>query len=139
MKEVTPDGILELGRRKVAIELELTSKTKAYYEKRFVFYRDHPAIDAVPYFVAIPKQREKLLELTRENRKIFVVLLKNFIEHKGDAYVEKSGFPGALHFWKFLETLKERRFLTRKYFQTTNDNQTTHSNLDLRTRGISGP
>lgn len=111
MVEVTPDGILELGRRKIAFELELSSKTIKQYGERFEFYEKHPAIDAVLYFVATPNQREKLLELSKGCRKIYVTLLKNFSEHEGKAYVEHSGFPGAIQLWKFLEVINRKRFI----------------------------
>lgn len=117
MNEVTPDGILELGRRKVAIELELSAKTPKQYEKRFMFYQNHPAIDAVLYFVATPKQREKLLELSRNYSKIYVTLLRNFMDHRANAYVERSGFPGALYLCRFLEAIIERRFLSIDTFK----------------------
>jgi len=111
MKEVTPDGILELGRRKIAIELEFSGKTARQYEKRFQFYQHHPAIDAVLYFVATPKLRETLLHLSRDYRKIFVVLLKNFTEHERNAYVERSGFPVAVRLWKVLEVIGRKRLI----------------------------
>lgn len=111
MVEVTPDGMLELGRRKVAIELEFSNKTIKEYGERFEFYEKHPAIDAVLYFVATPNQREKLLELSKGCRKIYVTLLKNFNEHEGKAYVERAGFPGAIQLWKFLEVISRKRFI----------------------------
>ncbi len=111
MVEFTPDGILELGRRKIAIELEFSGKTVEQYKKRFQFYQNHPAIDAVLYFVATPNLREMLREIMRDYPKIFMVLHKNFIEHGKNAYVERPGFPGALCLWKFLESIKKRRFV----------------------------
>jgi len=111
MVEFTPDGILELGRRKIAIELEFSGKTTEQYKKRFQFYQNHPAIDAVLYFVATPNLREMLREIMRDYPKIFMVLHKNFIEHGKNAYVERPGFPGALCLWKFLESIRKRRFV----------------------------
>ena len=110
MVEVTPDGILELGRRKIAIELEFSNKTVKQYGERFTFYENHPAIDAVLYFVATPNLRGMLLELTRDYPKIFVVLLKNFMEHERNAYVERSEIPAAVRLWKFLEVIRVKRF-----------------------------
>jgi hypothetical protein len=46
MKRVRPDAILSLGRRKVAIELEMSGKGEQKYNSRFSFYGDHPALDA---------------------------------------------------------------------------------------------
>jgi len=111
MKRVRPDAILSVGRRKIAIELELSGKGERAYRRRFQFYKDHPAIDAVLYFVGTPELRERLKKLTKDQTKIFVILLRNFTEYKKHAYVEHFRFPGALSLWKFLETIKERRFL----------------------------
>ncbi len=111
MNKVRPDAILSLGRRKIAIELEMSGKGEKQYQKRFQFYTNHPAIDAVLYFVATPEQRQRLLELAKNYPRIYFVLLKNLTEHKGNAYVECSGVPGAVCLWKFLEVIKERRFL----------------------------
>ena len=109
MRPFIPDGILEIGRRKVAIELELSSKSAAHYKKRFQYYEEHPAIDAVLYIVATPNQRKKILKLSEGCQKIFVTMLKHFEEHKREAYVEKSGFAGAIHLWKFLELVRRKR------------------------------
>ena len=111
MKRVRPDAILSLGRRKVAIELEMSGKGEQKYDNRFGFYRDHPALDAVLYFVATPEQRKRLLEIAKGYRKIYFVLLRNLTEHKENAFVERSGFPGALCLWKFLESIRGKRFL----------------------------
>ncbi len=119
MVEVTPDGILEIERRKVAIELEFSGKSFKQYEKRFEFYQNHPAIDAVLYFVASPKLRETLLHLSQAHSKIFVILLKNFMEHEGNAYVERSGFPGTVRLWKVLEVIGRKRFVEAEDVRTT--------------------
>ena len=111
MKRVRPDAILSLGRRKVAIELEMSGKGERKYANRFSFYRDHPALDAVLYFVATPEQRKRLIEIAKGYRKIYFVLLRNLTEHGENAYVERSGFPGALCLWNFLEGIREKRFL----------------------------
>lgn len=111
MVEFTPDGILELGRRKIAIEVEFSRKTDAQYREKFEFYEKHPAIDAVLYFVATPNLRETILGLSQGYSKIFVILLKNFNEHHQDAYVERAEMPAAVRLWKFLEVIKERRFV----------------------------
>ncbi len=106
MSKVRPDAILSLGRRKVAIELEMSGKGSKQYEKRFHFYADHPAIDGVLYIVATPEQRKRLHELARGYRKIYFVLLRNLTEYRQNAYVERSGFPGAVQLWKFFEAIK---------------------------------
>ena len=111
MVEFTPDGILELGRRKIAIELEFSGKTVEQYKKRFQFYQNHPAIDAVLYFVGPPNLREILREIMRDYPKISMVLHKNFTEYGKNAYVERPGFPGALCLWKFLGSIRKRRFV----------------------------
>lgn len=111
MTEFTPDGILEIGRRKIAIELEFSRKTVDQYKAKFEFYERHPAIDAVIYFVATPKLRETILSLSKHYPKIFVILHKNFTEHGQNGYVERSGLPAAVRLWKFLEVIKVRRFV----------------------------
>lgn len=111
MKRVRPDAVLSLCRKKLAIELEMSGKGAWEYHQRFSFYRDHPALDAVLYFVATPEQRKRLLELANGYRKIYFVLLRNLTEHGEHAYVERSGFAGALCLWKFLESIREKRFL----------------------------
>jgi len=116
MSAVRPDAILSLGRRKIAIELEMSGKGEMKYEKRFCFYRDHPALDAVLYFVATPEQRKRLLEIAKEYRKIYFVLLRNLTEHRENAYVERPGFAGALRLWKFFQAIHDRRFLGRYDF-----------------------
>jgi hypothetical protein len=117
MKKVRPDAILDIGRRKVAIELEMTMKGSVKYEKRFRFYAEHPAIDAVLYVVATPEQRKRILKLSEGQGKVFVALLRNVSEHERDAYVEHSEFPGAVRLWKFLEMIGARRFLSEHDFQ----------------------
>jgi len=111
MREFIPDGILELGRRKIAIELELSNKSEAHYRKRFKFYEGHPAIDAVLYIVATPHQRQKFLRVTEGTEKIYIVMLRSFTEHGRDAYVERAGFAGAVCLWKFLELVSHKRFV----------------------------
>ena len=118
MGDFTPDGILEIGRRKIAIELEFSRKTDAQYKARFEFYGKHPAIDAVFYFVGTPNLRETLLRLSQDHRKIFVVLHKNFTQHAGDSYVERSGFPAAVRLWKVLEVIGRKRFIEAGDFGT---------------------
>ena len=110
MAEFTPDGILEIGRRKIAIEVEFSRKTSAQYKERFEFYEKHPAIGAVLYFVATPNLRETILSLSQAYSKIFVILHKNFTEHERNAYVERSGIPAAVRLWKFLEVIRIKRF-----------------------------
>ncbi len=110
MRKMTPDAILSIGRRKIAIELEMTKKGEAQYREKFEFYKNHRAIDAVIYFAATPTIRSKLLQLTQNNKKIFVVLLKNLIDHKEHAYIQHFQFPGAVYLSKLLEVIRERRF-----------------------------
>jgi len=109
MNEVRPDAILSIERRKIAIELELSGKGIKQYEMRFSFYEKHPAIDAVIYFIANPKLREKLLGLSKPYTKIYVVLLANFTTYQQNTYVECARFEGAIRLIRFLKMIKERR------------------------------
>ena len=111
MTAFTPDGILEIGCRKIAIEVEFSAKTTRQYQKRFEFYEKHPAIDMVLYFVGTPKLRETILGLSWGYRKIFVVLLKNLMEHGGNAYVERGRCACVFRLWKVLEVIGRKRFI----------------------------
>ncbi len=118
MRKIRPDAIVEISKRKVVIELEMTMKGSSKYEKRFRFYADHPAIDAVLYVVATPEQRKRILKLSEGQGKVFVALLRNVSEHGRDAYVEHPVFPGAVRLWKFLEMIGVKRFLNAHDFQS---------------------
>lgn len=114
MKKVRPDAIVSTGRAKIAIELEISMKGRLKYAERFRFYEEHPAIDAVFYVVATPKQRQRILELAAGYPKIYVVLLRNLTKYGGKSFVERPGFDGAVCLGAVIKELRQKRF--RQFF-----------------------
>ena len=107
MRRFTPDAIVTIGKRKIAIELELTGKGNKPYERKLGYYGNHPAIYGVLYFIAQPKLAERFRQLIKSQNHVYFTLLNNFADYRGNAYVESGKFVGeALQLWRFLERIK---------------------------------
>ncbi len=62
----TPDGVLHLANKSIAIELDLTPKRSKDYERILVAYKQEP-FDEVWWYV-LPKVVERVRSVVRDNR-----------------------------------------------------------------------
>jgi hypothetical protein len=78
-----PDGLLVCGDQRVAIELELSAKTRVAYERILRWYAGQPEFDRVRWFVRSELLRGRIQELVRV--------------HGLEQFMTAEAMPGAVH------------------------------------------